>query len=82
MSIVENVTEAEVDSLRRIIIQQANKIVALQNKIRVREQDFASAKTELQEKAFSLNTLPNDKVEFTQFLCREMCLIQWGVGLN
>ena len=37
MLIVENVTEVEADGLRRIIKQQANKIVQLQNKIRVLE---------------------------------------------
>ena len=36
MLIVENVTEAA-DGLRRIIEQQANEIVELQNKIRVLE---------------------------------------------
>ena len=38
--IVENVTETEADALRRIIEQQANEIVELQNKIRVLEQDL------------------------------------------
>ena len=37
MLIVENVTEAEDDGLRRIIKQQANEIVELENKIRVLE---------------------------------------------
>ena len=35
--IVENVTETEADGLRRMIEQQANEIVELQNKIRVLE---------------------------------------------
>ena len=37
MLIVENVTEAEADGLCRIIAQQANEIVELENKIRVLE---------------------------------------------
>ena len=37
MLIVKNVTEAEADGLHRIIEQQANGIVELQNKIRVLE---------------------------------------------
>ena len=37
MLIVENVTEAEADGLRRITEQQANEIVELENKIRVLE---------------------------------------------
>ena len=37
MLIVENVTEAEADGLRRIIEQQANVIVELETKIRVLE---------------------------------------------
>ena len=37
MLIVENVTEAEADGLRRIIEQQANEIVELENKVRVLE---------------------------------------------
>ena len=35
--IVENVTETEADGLRRIIENQANEIVKLQNNIRVLE---------------------------------------------
>ena len=46
MLIVENVTEAEPDGLCRIIEQQANEIVKLQNNIRVLEQDLVSAKSE------------------------------------
>ena len=34
MLIVENVTEAEADGLRRLIKQQANEIVEIENKIR------------------------------------------------
>ena len=37
MLIVENVTEAEADGLPRIIEQQANEIVELENKISVLE---------------------------------------------
>ena len=37
MLIVKNVTEAEAGGLRRIIEQQANKIVELENKIRALE---------------------------------------------
>ena len=47
----------EADGLRRIIEQQANERVELQNKIRVLKQDLASVESELQGKAFSLNTL-------------------------
>ena len=47
---------AEADGLHRIIEQQANEIVELQNKIRVLEHDLASAESELQRKALSLNT--------------------------
>ena len=46
---------AEADDLSPIIKQQANEIVKLYNKIRVFEQDRASSKSELQEKAISLN---------------------------
>ena len=46
----------EADGLHQIIKQQANEIVKLQNKIRVLEQDLASAESKLQGKAFSLNT--------------------------
>ena len=44
---------AEADGLHPIIEQQANEIVELQNKIRVLEQDLASAESGLQGKAFS-----------------------------
>ena len=37
MLIVENFTEAEADGLRRIIEQQANEIVELENKVRALE---------------------------------------------
>ena len=37
MLIAKNVTKAEADGLRRIIEQQANEIVELENKIRVLE---------------------------------------------
>ena len=66
----------------QIIEQQANEIVELQNKIIGLEQDLASAKSELQGKAFSLNTLPNNKSSSTQVLWQEMCLIWCGLGLN
>ncbi len=79
MSIVENVTEAP-----RIIEQQANEIVELQNKIRVLEQDLVSAESELQGKAFSLDTCTYCQMIKSSFtgLCREMCSIRCGVRLK
>ena len=79
MLIVENVTEAEADGLLRIIEQQENEIVELQNKIRVLEEDLASGKSELQGKAFSLNTLLNDKIKFyTGFVSRNVLDTVWS----
>ena len=83
MLIVENVTEAEDDGLYRVIEQLPNEVVELQNKIRVLDQDFASANSELQGKErHSRSTHFQIINQFLQVLCREMCLIQCGVGLN
>ena len=83
MLIVEKVTEAEADGLCRIIEQQANEIVELQNKIKVLEQDLASAKSELQGKERHSQSTHFQMInQVVQVLCREMCLIQCGVGLN
>ena len=76
MSIVENVTEAP-----RIIEQQANEIVELQNKIRVLEQDLVSAESELQGKAFSLDTCTYCqmiKSSFTGFVSRNVLDTMWS----
>ena len=78
MLIVGNVTETEADALCRIIEQQANEIVELQNKIRVFEQDLAYAKFELQGKAFLINTLSNDKSSFTSFVLRNELVTVWS----
>ena len=84
MLIVENVTEAEDDGLYREIEQLPNEVVEFQNKIRVLDQDFASAKSELQGKERHSRSTHFQMInQFLQILCREkMCLIQCGVGLN
>ena len=75
MLIVENVTDA--DGLCRIIEQQANEIVELQNKVRVLEQDLASVKSALQGKARHSRSTHFQMInQVIQISCREMCLIQ------
>ena len=72
MLIVENVTEPEADGLSWIIEQQANEIVELQSKIRVFLARPCICKVGVvrKGKAFSINTLPNDKSSYTGFVSR------------
>ena len=76
MLIVENVTEAEADGLRRIIEQQANEIVELETRL-----EFSSKTLHLQSPSCK-ESLLDDKIKcYTAFVSRNVLDTVWSWNL-